>query len=146
VSLYLIPKLKGNGGRRAVDKVAELRAENRKLLTRQMAADDFFALLANDVADANSAWAHEKERRRLAETELAQAEAAVRLRDKVIADLKRKVDVGVKAEHVIAKTQEIDPEQVRRYCVKPLHQSPLAVTDPGRVPPSWAATDEPAAT
>jgi chromosome segregation ATPase len=77
--------------------------------------------------------------------EIEQLEATVRLRDQTIADLKRKVDVGVRAEHVIAKTQEIDTEQVRRYCVKPLHESPMAVTDPGRVPPSWAKQAEPTA-
>ncbi|MFF1709255.1 hypothetical protein [Streptomyces sp. NPDC058268] len=63
-------------------------------------------------------------------------EAVVHLRDRQIDDLTRKVDVGVKAEHVIAKTQELDGEEIRRHCTKPvpLHQSPMAaVTDPGRV-------------
>jgi hypothetical protein len=124
--------------------IRNLRDENVRLLNRQAAADDFFAILLHDVTTTNTAWQQEKQLRQLAETELAQAEAAIRLRDQIIADLKRKVDVGVKAEHIIAKTQELDPEQVRRYCVKPLHQSPLAVTDPGRVPPSWAVPNEPA--
>jgi multidrug resistance efflux pump len=52
--------------------------------------------------------------------------ALVHLRDQQIDDLTRKVDTGVKAEHVIAQTQPIPV---------PLHQSPLAaVTDPGNVP------------
>lgn len=82
--------------------------------------------------------------------EIGQLEEAVRLRDQQIEDLKRKVDVGVKAEHVVAQTQEIDPEEVRRICaqsvtginpppavtqVMPLHDSPLA--SPAHVP-AWA--------
>ncbi|MEU5580993.1 hypothetical protein ABZ791_30420 [Streptomyces huasconensis] len=51
-------------------------------------------------------------------------EALVHLRDQQIDDLTRKVDIGVKAEHVIAATQPIPV---------PLHQSPLA-TDLGSVP------------
>jgi chromosome segregation ATPase len=75
----------------------------------------------------------------LAREEIRQLEEAVELRDQTIADLERKVDVGVKAEHVIARTQEI-PVITR---VMPLHESPMAVADPGRVPPSWAGLDEP---
>ncbi|MEV6696287.1 hypothetical protein AB0M68_03865 [Streptomyces sp. NPDC051453] len=47
-----------------------------------------------------------------------------------VADLTRKLDVGVKAEHVIAKTQELDTDEILRHCVKPvpLHQSPMADT------------------
>ena len=52
----LIPGLKGTGSRRAVDKIAELRDENRKLLTRQMAADDYFALLIQDRDEVYVAW------------------------------------------------------------------------------------------
>ncbi|MGW7726290.1 hypothetical protein ACWGJ6_23510 [Streptomyces canus] len=65
--------------------------------------------------------------------EIRQLEEAVELRDRRIADLERKVDVGVKAEHIVAKTQEIDPEQVRQMCARPvpLHQAPFASTDPG---------------
>ena len=85
----------------------------------------------------------ERERRTVAENELAQAEEAIRLRDREINDLKRKVDIGVKAEHVVAQTQELDPEEVRRACQPvPLHQSPMAVTGPGRIPPSWAHKNE----
>ncbi|MFF1684651.1 hypothetical protein [Streptomyces sp. NPDC058254] len=53
-----------------------------------------------------------------------------------VADLTRKLDVGVKAEHVIAKTQELDTDEIRRQCVKPvpLHQSPMAA-DAGLLSP-----------
>lgn len=60
--------LRGTGNRRAADKIAELRAENRALLRQKAAADDAFALLhqerrqALDSADAL--------RTRVAETEL----------------------------------------------------------------------------
>lgn len=74
----------------------------------------------------------------LACEEIRQLEAAVELRNQRIEDLERKVEVGVKAEHVIAQTQEIP---VITH-VMPLHQSPRAVTDPGRVPPSWAREDD----
>jgi 5'-3' exonuclease len=130
--LDLIPGLKGTGSRRAVDKLAELRDENVKLLNRQAAADDFFAILTHDRDEVYAMWKAEKERRETAEKELEQAENAIRLRNQRIADLERRVDVGVKAEHVIARTQEIDPAEVRRYCVTPLHLAPMAaVTDPG---------------
>ncbi|WP_171117878.1 MULTISPECIES: hypothetical protein [unclassified Streptomyces] len=119
----LLPK--GTGRRRAVDKVAELRDENRRLLTITHRAGDDIALLRRDLAD-------EQERRKTAEKELQQAEEVIRLRDREIADLKRKVDVGVKAEHVIAKTQELSVDEIRKHCVMPLHQAPFATTDPGR--------------
>lgn len=79
------------------------------------------------VDDAN-------ERRDNAEKALRQAEATIRLRDHTITELRRKLDVGVKAEHVIAKTQELSVEEIQRHCVMPLHQSPLA--DPAHVP-AW---------
>jgi hypothetical protein len=74
----------------------------------------------------------------------------VRGLERQIAELEHRLDVGVKAEHVVAKTQEIDPEEVARICaqstaginpppavtqVMPLHQSPLA--SPAHVP-TWA--------
>lgn len=62
-----------------------------------------------------------------------------------LAELERRLHVGVLAEHVVAKTQELSLDEIRKHCVKPLHQAPFATVDPGRVP-SWAVTDEPAAT
>ncbi|MGW4825043.1 hypothetical protein ACWEP4_40575 [Streptomyces sp. NPDC004227] len=75
-----------------------------------------------------------------ASEEIRQLEGNIRLRNQRIADLERRVDVGVKAEHVIAKTQELDPEEIRRHCVMPLWRSPLA--NPAHVP-TWARDDEP---
>jgi len=69
----LIPaSFRGPGTRRAVDKVTELRQENRKHLARQMAADDFFAILMHDVTTTNSAWEQEKQLRGEAEEAAAQ--------------------------------------------------------------------------
>ncbi|MFF2475136.1 hypothetical protein [Streptomyces sp. NPDC058066] len=121
-----IPTLRGRGKHSPDVVIGNLRSENVKLLNRQLAADDFFALLYQDVVKTNQAWEQEKERREQGERAIAQLEAAVELRDQEIADLKRRVDVGVKAEHVIAKTQPIP-------VVMPLHQSPMAATDPAAV-------------
>ncbi|MEU8642323.1 hypothetical protein AB0C91_10435 [Streptomyces sp. NPDC048674] len=124
-------------------QIADLRAENVTLLNRQAAADDFFAQLTNDVHVTNSALQAEQERRAVAEKELQQAEEAIRLRDRRIAELERKISVGVNAEHVIAETQELSADEIRRHCVKPmpLHQAPFATTNPGRVRPSWAVPE-----
>jgi hypothetical protein len=56
----------------------------------------------------------------------------VRGLEQQIADLQRRLDVGVKAEHVIAATQEIDVRPLRdRFTdgpVRSLHHSPQAGT------------------
>src|SRR5690606_40145638 len=56
-----IPALKGPGRRRAVDKVAELRDENRRLLTLIAGADDAFALLHQQLAEAHQRQAEAEE-------------------------------------------------------------------------------------
>lgn len=138
MSLHLIPAaLRGHGRRRAADKVTELRQENRKLLNWIAAADDFFQQqdaylteLETGLAQANKQTANEEKRRKAAEAELAQAEEVIRLRDQRIADLARRLDIGVKAEHVIAKTQENDFRSLQaRFAsgrVVSLPNSPLA--------------------
>lgn len=57
----LIPALKGHGRRRAVDKVTELRDENRRLLALLTGADDAFALLHQELAEANAKQAEAEE-------------------------------------------------------------------------------------
>lgn len=111
-------------------------AEAERLRNRLTWADLLIKAQRVQISDAEHKLAVEQERRRVAERELAQAEATIRLRNQEISDLKRRVDVGVKAEHVIAKTQEIDPEEVRRYCITPVHLSkaPFATANPGRLP------------
>ncbi len=118
-------------------KVIELTTEVDELKAERTRLEGDFDKAAIDLSGAREDLA-------LAREEIRQLEAAVELRDQTIEDLARKIDVGVKAEHVIAQTQELDSEQIRRHCAKPipLHQSPLAVVDPGRVPPSWARSED----
>ena len=94
-------------------EMAKLRRENVKLLRSLAAADEFF-----EQQDRNM---------RLLERELAAeqrahavADAEVEARGRWIADLERRleevthrIDVRVKAEHVIAKTQPIDVTTLR---------------------------------
>lgn len=62
MSLNLIPAvLKGHGRRRAVDKVEELRDENRRLLTIVAGADDAFALLHQELAESRGKQAEAEE-------------------------------------------------------------------------------------
>jgi len=55
-----------------------------------------------------------------------------------IAELERRLRVGVLAEAAAAQTQEI-PILVAPV---PLHQAPFATTNPGHVRPSWAIRDD----
>lgn len=81
-----------------------------------------------------------------ANEEIQRLEKVVDRRDQQIADLKLRLEARVKAEHVVAETQELDGEEIRRHCIRPvpLHEAPFATTNPGRVRPSWAK-DDPAA-
>lgn len=135
----LFPALRGSGRRRVADRLAELREENARLHDELAAAEDHIATLTEDAAATRAALAAERERRRLAEQELQRAESVIRLRDQRIADLERRIDVGVKAEHVIARTQELSVEEIRRHCVKPLWESPLANPHRVRAEPDPAA-------
>ncbi|WP_329390076.1 hypothetical protein [Streptomyces sp. NBC_01716] len=61
-----IPWQRGHGHHRALDRIAELRDENIRLLNRQAAADDYFAVLMTDRADMYTAWQHAEHRANLA--------------------------------------------------------------------------------
>lgn len=66
---------------RAVDKVTQLRDENRLLMTRQSAAEDFFALLIQDRDEVYRCWLKAAEDRDTAEALAAkQSEEIVELR------------------------------------------------------------------
>ncbi|MFI0162311.1 hypothetical protein ACH4OH_28260 [Streptomyces albidoflavus] len=66
---------------------------------------------------------------RVARAELAQAEQAVKLRDRRIADLEHRLAVGVRAEHVIADTQPCPVlDRFEHGPVRRLGASPLADT------------------
>lgn len=129
----LIPALKGNGGRRAVDKVTELRAENRKLLTRQLAADDFFALLTQDRRDVYEAWQFAEHGRQTAEAIVIDQERQIRDLKRQITELQRRLQIGVLAEAAATKTQEIDVSAVRTLWDARDAGLLGPVTDPGQV-------------
>jgi hypothetical protein len=61
-----------------------------------------------------------------------------------IAELERRLQIGVLAEAAAAQTQEI-PILVAPVPV-PLHQAPFASVNPGRLPCTWGVKDEPSAT
>ncbi|WP_230536423.1 hypothetical protein [Streptomyces sp. OUCMDZ-3434] len=66
---------------------------------------------------------------RVARNELAQAEQAIKGRDRRIADLEHRVAVGVRAEHVIADTQPCPVlDRFEQGPVRRLGASPLADT------------------
>lgn len=152
----LIPGLKGNGSRRAVDKIAELRDENRKLLTRQMAADDYFALLMQDRDEVYAAWGFAEQARQEAEMVAAcmQSERD-EWRDEAL-ELRARFGPQIAAE---ANAQRVDvPPMVRDTAamedqatapidVKPLwealdvHYAGPGAASPTHVP-AWAVTDE----
>ncbi|MFE9286625.1 hypothetical protein [Streptomyces olivaceus] len=61
MSLNLIPRLKGPGRRRATDKVAELRDENRRLLGQLFGASDAYQLLDQRLTETASRQAEAEE-------------------------------------------------------------------------------------
>jgi hypothetical protein len=151
-----IPGLKGTGNRRAVDKIAELRYENRKLLTRQMAADDYFAILMQDRNEVYAAWEFAEQARQEAEMVAAcmQSERD-EWRDETLA-LRARFGPQIAAE---ANAQRVDvPPMVRDTAamedqatgpiyVKPLwealdvHYAGPGAAGPTHVP-AWAVADE----
>lgn len=163
----ILPRLRGNGSRRADDRIAELKAkhedelqklrgemellrgDNVRLLNRQAATDDFVAILKNDVVTANKAWVGERTRRENAETELVQAENVIRLRNRENGELKRRLQITVFAEAAATETQELDlrslQERLADGPVRTLNQSPQARRQPGHVPGWVKDQPEPAA-
>lgn len=137
-----------------------LREENIRLLNQQARADDYFAILWNDVLVTNKALVVKEGLRQEAEVAAAQmrmqrdehAEAIARIDERhgetvreleaQIAELKRRLDVGVLAESVVTTTQELSLEQIRQHCVMPLQQAPFATTGPGWAPPAPAVKDD----
>lgn len=123
---------------RAVDKVDELEQELAQLRRSVMWANLLIKTQRGQLNDADLKLDAATERADIAANQLAQAEEAIRLRDRTIAELQRRLDVGVKAEHVVAATQELDCRDLReRFAdgpVRALNHSPMAaVTDPGHI-------------
>ncbi|MGW2721354.1 hypothetical protein [Streptomyces sp. NPDC001492] len=144
----LIPSsFRGPGSRRAVDKVTELREENRKLLTRQMAADDFFAILLHDVTTTNAAWEQEKQLRGEAEEAAAQMRMerdewmaeALRLRARFGAQIAAEANAtAVTVPPMVRDTTAIEDQATGPINVTALWEARDAgllgpVLDPGRI-------------
>lgn len=143
----LIPGLKGSGIRRAVDKVTELREENVKLLNRQAAADDYFALLMQDRDDVYAAWQWSEQARQEAETVAAcmQSERdewrdmALTLQARFGPQLAAEANANrVTVPPMVRDTSAVEDQATGPIDVRPLWAARDAgllgpVTDPGRV-------------
>ena len=139
-----VPILRGNGRRRAADKVVELRAENVKLLTQMAAADDYFMLLDQRLTELEAEngelkeqLAKERETRIGIERDRDAQEKWIQLLQNQLADAERRLEVRKWAEAAAAKTVEMPIVEV-----VPLHAAPFATVDPGRVRPTWAKGEE----
>lgn len=143
----LIPALRGGGSRRAVDKVTELRAENRKLLTRQMAADDYFALLMQDRDEVYAAWTWSEQARQEAETAAACMQSdRDAWRDEALALRARfgaQIAAEANANRVTVPPMERDTSAIEDQATGPINVTALweardagllgPVTDPGHI-------------
>lgn len=144
MSLHLIPgrKQAKHRGKSGLELKRELAAAEQQIIALTAGIDQISAErnAAEDRADRAAFFlaAANEENNRL--------EGVVRRRDQRIADLERRLEDRVKAEHVIAKTQELDGEEIQRHCITPvpLYEAPFATTNPGRIRPTWAK-DDPAA-
>lgn len=122
--------LANKGKHRAVDKLAELRDENRRLLTIVAGADDFFAIqtelitsLEADVRNLKRQLSDETAARINAEKDAAARARWVRDLESHVAELTRRLDIATKATAAADETQEI-------Y----LGASPFASTNPAHIP------------
>lgn len=143
----LIPALKGPGSRRAVDKVAELRTENTRLLTFLHGAGDEIALLRWDVTvavtrqgEAEEAAAQMRMERDTAVEERDEwRDEALRLRAKFSAQLAAEANAQrVDVPPAIRPIDGPEDEATAPIDVRPLREAAAAgllgpVIDPGRV-------------
>lgn len=130
----ILPRLRGTGSRRAVDEVERLREDITKLLNRQAADDDFFAILMHDVVTTNAAWQQEKQLRGEAEEAASQMQMdRDEWRDEALR-LRARFGAQIAAE---ANANRID--------VPPMYRDTSAIEDqatgPIDVRPLWAAAD-----
>lgn len=128
-------------GRHRAKTPAELRAEldeaDCRLIALTAEVDRHAAqasALEYQLGQAGIRYSGALEDLRLSTEALQQVEATIRLRDAEVAALRERIDIGIKAEHVIAQTQEI-PQLDGWFTTGPvvrLGTSPLAaVTNPG---------------
>ncbi|CAM5386417.1 hypothetical protein STENM36S_06310 [Streptomyces tendae] len=145
MSLNPIPRLKGHGRRRAIDKVAELRDENRRLLTQLFDASDAYQILQQHLAEttARQAEAEELVVQQQADIDDLNAEND-QLRDE-LAKLKVRfgpelaADANTQAITVPPMIRDIDgPEDQATAPIPVLTlQQAFGSTDPAHVP-AWA--------
>ena len=148
----LIPALRGNGSRRAVDKVAELRNENRRLLTIVAGSDDAFMILRQELGETTA-------KQGAAEELVVQQQADIEeltvdrdaWRDEALA-LRARFGAQIAAEdnanRITVPPMVRDTSAIEDQATGPIYVQTLwdalgtgptaAVTDPGRVSPSWA--------
>lgn len=143
----LIPALKGPGRRRAVDKVEELRDENRRLLTIVAGADDAFALLHQALAEAR---AKQGEAEEIVVKQLADIDDLTTERDGLLDEvLKFRARFGpqlaaeanaaaVTVPPMVRDTTAIEDQATGPIYVRPLQEAAAAgllgpVLNPGRV-------------
>jgi hypothetical protein len=144
----LIPApLRGNGSRRAVDKLAELREENVKLLDRQAAADDYFALLMQDRGEVYAAWTWSEQARQEAETAAARMQSERdEWRDEALALRARfghQIAAEANAAAITVPPMVRDTSAIEDQATGPINVTALweardagllgPVTDPGRI-------------
>jgi negative regulator of replication initiation len=111
-------------------ETATLRKENVKLLKSLAAADEFFEQQDRNMTLLETELAAEQRARAAADAEVEARGRWIGDLERKLAEAQRRLDVGVKAEYVIAKTQEIDVRPLRdRFTdgpVRSLHHSPRA--------------------
>lgn len=138
------------------DEMVLLRDDNTRLLNRQAAADDYFAILWNDVLVSNQALVYKEELRQEAEVAASQMRmqrdehaATIQRIDELhaqtvealeaqLTEANRRLGIACQANAAADQTQEIDVSALRAATqVIPLHQAGAAgllgpVTDPGQ--------------
>lgn len=148
------PWTRGKGAHRAYDRIAQLRDENVRLMNRQAAADDYFAVLMNDRADMYAAWQHAEHRANLAddiaESRLVaackateRAEQADQQAADMLAELLELRAYRAEAEAVTVPPMVRDTSNGADQATTPIDVRPLwnaLNTDPGQT--SWGARNQ----
>jgi peptidoglycan hydrolase CwlO-like protein len=124
--------------------IRNLRDENVKLLNRQAAADDFFAVLMTDVATTNAAWEQEKQLRGEAEEAAAQMrmerdewrDRALELQARFGPQLAAEANAArITVPPMVRDTGAVEDQATAPIDVRPLWDAlgVRPVTDPGRI-------------
>jgi hypothetical protein len=142
--------------RKAQEHLAAVREDNAKLLDWQAAADDFFAILMHDVVTTNAAVGLEQQLRAEAEHAAEQMlierdnwrDEALALRARFGAQMAAEANAAaVTVPPMVRDTSAIEDQATGPIYVQTLWDAlgtgpTAAVADPGRVPPSWARSED----